>query len=816
MIRTRQIQNDDHFDLGSKELRGVTKIVLNNGATIEFANGDPFSGGGANLATSVDNATIHLDNAGKLALKALSLTVLDNTTVHLDNAGKLALKGIPASLTDGTGITLDPQGRLRIGAVAATLLTGVIATANLPSATDQAYGIVKPDGSTIQVVNGLLTVVGAGSGGASGSIVATSLSFAPPGTMNLNNAQISVDGTNYVNADQLVFKGTDETFQALTATTKVVTPLVEGVAGNGLKVNLNGGQISVDGATYWNATELARTGQNASFAELVAVTKFSTALIEAPAAGTLQFNLQNVEFSSDGVTYWDASDIARTGGDAIFNNLTAAVDLKAAQVGPLTATSGPGLKLNLRAALISTDGTNYNKNASDLVFATDLAGYMPKSGGTFIGHITLPGTTPSSSQAVPRSYVDSEISSVESDLSSRITQSSADARYVRKDDTANYGPSRIDDITINRIRKTGESSYWTIDARGLNLATLASMQALTLGNSADAMHTHPRYALGTNGSLSNPTLTGSVSISGTTTFSNTVALTNNQNMYLGTGTRLYFGPNQVTGKYLTNTGTNDGVICINGRILADTDLRAGNWLYTRNVFEYTSNSENYIQCLASVLNITHRNFDNTFSWQQVNCGSVYSNGSGTALTDLAELVPNPDADLEPTDVAIIDPNDDEAVCKHTGDQYDKRVAGIVSTAPGYLLGVEMPPAPISAPTNTHDMTDDERAAFQEPTSSPNDDFNPSEGKTPMALAGRVPCKVTTKYVCQDGSVVRRKIRKGDIVVSSSIPGHAMCADPSDMNNNIPYGTMLGKAMQDWDPADGEPQEGVIKVWVNLG
>jgi hypothetical protein len=87
-----------------------------------------------------------------------------------------------------------------------------------------------------------------------------------------------------------------------------------------------------------------------------------------------------------------------------------------------------------------------------------------------------------------------------------------------------------------------------------------------------------------------------------------------------------------------------------------------------------------------------------------------------------------------------------------------RVAGVISTAPAYMMN--------------RDAGDDSTHPY-------------------VALAGRVPCKVT-------GS-----IRKGDLLHSSAMAGHAMAGE-------FKGGAMIGKALEDFD---GE--SGVIEVLVNL-
>lgn len=87
-----------------------------------------------------------------------------------------------------------------------------------------------------------------------------------------------------------------------------------------------------------------------------------------------------------------------------------------------------------------------------------------------------------------------------------------------------------------------------------------------------------------------------------------------------------------------------------------------------------------------------------------------------------------------------------------------RVAGVISTAPAYMMN--------------RDAGDDSTHPY-------------------VALAGRVPCKVTGT------------IRKGDLLHSSAMAGHAMAGE-------FKGGAMIGKALEDFD---GE--SGVIEVLVNL-
>jgi len=138
--------------------------------------------------------------------------------------------------------------------------------------------------------------------------------------------------------------------------------------------------------------------------------------------------------------------------------------------------------------------------------------------------------------------------------------------------------------------------------------------------------------------------------------------------------------------------------------------------------------------------------------------------------DLAEFVPTAGGNLEAGDVVVISqkPNGEFGVRRAT-QAYDTAAAGIVSTAPGITLGVR--------------------------------DGNIIEGsneeEVPLALAGRVPCKVDASFGA---------IAIGDLLTTSPTPGHAMRCD--DRINCI--GAIIGKALQPLE--DGT---GVIQVLVTL-
>jgi hypothetical protein len=130
--------------------------------------------------------------------------------------------------------------------------------------------------------------------------------------------------------------------------------------------------------------------------------------------------------------------------------------------------------------------------------------------------------------------------------------------------------------------------------------------------------------------------------------------------------------------------------------------------------------------------------------------------AGDGYVDIAEHI-DAASDVEPGDVVVIDPEHDERVVKST-QPYDSSVAGIISTDPALLIGKP-------------------------------------DSETPLALAGRVRCKVSAE---------NGPIRRGDLLTTSGTPGHAMKATEPQL------GTILGKAMGELGSGTG-----VIVVLVTL-
>ena len=160
---------------------------------------------------------------------------------------------------------------------------------------------------------------------------------------------------------------------------------------------------------------------------------------------------------------------------------------------------------------------------------------------------------------------------------------------------------------------------------------------------------------------------------------------------------------------------------------------------------------------------------------EVRADGAYYSGAGGCGTggfiagggaDVAERI-NTSEWVEAGNVVEIDP-------EHTGffrkssSPYSTKVAGIISTSPGVILGNDFDAAA--------DDWDDNRPV--------------------LAVTGRVPCKVTAE---------NGPIQIGDLLVASSTPGVAMKG-----NSEESMGAVVGKAMEPL-----EDEEGTIVVQVML-
>ncbi|GAA0539146.1 hypothetical protein GCM10009415_21240 [Chitinophaga japonensis] len=130
----------------------------------------------------------------------------------------------------------------------------------------------------------------------------------------------------------------------------------------------------------------------------------------------------------------------------------------------------------------------------------------------------------------------------------------------------------------------------------------------------------------------------------------------------------------------------------------------------------------------------------------------FNGGTQNSGADVAEVfdVTGPLQDYEPGDVLVISTTTDRTV-ERSATPYSTLVAGVYATRPGVLLTEEHIDADIS-------------------------------DKVPMGVIGVIPTKV-----CGENGPIQR----GDLLVTSSLAGHAMKADP----DKVRPGQVIGKALE---------------------
>lgn len=140
--------------------------------------------------------------------------------------------------------------------------------------------------------------------------------------------------------------------------------------------------------------------------------------------------------------------------------------------------------------------------------------------------------------------------------------------------------------------------------------------------------------------------------------------------------------------------------------------------------------------------------------------------SGTAMAEYFD-VEGTISSYEPGDVLAISVTSDRKVQK-SSEAYSSLVAGVYATNSGVML------------------------------TDKNAEQNALTGMVPMGVIGVMPTKV-----CTEGGVIKR----GDLIVTSSIAGVAMRSDP----NRLKVGQVVGKALQDYSGTG----VGKINVLVNV-
>jgi hypothetical protein len=216
------------------------------------------------------------------------------------------------------------------------------------------------------------------------------------------------------------------------------------------------------------------------------------------------------------------------------------------------------------------------------------------------------------------------------------------------------------------------------------------------------------------------------------------------------GTGVYGGASTGTGVYAQARGTGNALIAVSESGGTSTTT-TGNIA----IFKNTVNAGN----VARISN-TGKGF--------------FNGGTQASGADVAESfdVEGDRAGYEPGDVLVISTKRDRTV-ELSSTPYSTAVAGVYATKPGMLLS---------------DRSIDES----------------HDDRVPMGVVGVIPTKVTS----ENGA-----IHRGDLLVTSSTPGHAMKASPITVNGITfyPSGVILGKALENFE----EEGTGLIEVMVSV-
>jgi len=217
---------------------------------------------------------------------------------------------------------------------------------------------------------------------------------------------------------------------------------------------------------------------------------------------------------------------------------------------------------------------------------------------------------------------------------------------------------------------------------------------------------------------------------------------------------LYFTTARARGAFSAGTG----VSISNGQISVDTANVTAN---TTNNVKVTNTNTNatffpvFVDSAGNSEAIYSDTANYTYNASTNTLTATNFNGTASAANyaDLAEKYVGDEA-YEPGTVVVFGGAEEITACTTKG---DRKVAGVVSTDPAYLMN------------------------------------NALEGDTvlPLALTGRVPCKVIGK------------VAKGDMLVTSGVPGYAI------VDNDPKLGTVIGKAVGTKDDDD----RGVVEVVV---
>ena len=374
--------------------------------------------------------------------------------------------------------------------------------------------------------------------------------------------------------------------------------------------------------------------------------------------------------------------------------------------------------------------------------------------------ITGLGDPVSAQDAATKAYVDGELSSLssnsltEGDTNWTITDSGTGSIVATVDNTTHSTFAAagitlsqgnfVGDLTGNADTATTLATARAIQVSGAVTGTAnfdgsAAINIVTT-NTADPTITLTGAVTG-SGTLTN---LGDVSIATTNTADPTITLAGDLS---GSATLTNLGSATLTATIVANsvalgtdtTGNYVGAGATSGNGISGSVSSEG------GTFTVSSNATN----ANTGSTIVFRDSSGNFS-----AGLITATTTAARYADLAERY-TADADYEPGTVLVFG---GEAEVTQTTSKYDRRIAGIVSTDPAFLMNESL------------------------------------EDGVSVGLVGRLPCKVVGE------------VRKGDLMVSSDTAGHA---EAWRDESNPPAGSVIGKALENKTGAGADVIEVVV-------
>lgn len=336
------------------------------------------------------------------------------------------------------------------------------------------------------------------------------------------------------------------------------------------------------------------------------------------------------------------------------------------------------------------------------------------------------------------------------------------------------GAVKTKEITSGDISTVGNiTGNWSLYPGSQLDASQAAFKARSLnaGNAATTGTITGAWSLiGTSGLKFD---TGVLDITNGTIYSKSISTgANNVNGDI-TGAWLYSlnSSINITNGTLYTRSLHAGGTGVNSSIVGNWALQPNSTLdVTTGTFKTTSLNAGSSSTVGTIIGNWTVGTGSTFTTRSLNAGSTSTTGIVTGnwslspgsqlkstYADLAEYYTS-DVEYEPGTIVSIDLSDDHDVSISTMSN-DTAVAGIVTTNPAYVMNSEL-----------------------------------KGTKVCVALAGRVPCKAVGP------------ISKGDLLVTSKIPGHAKVC------SNYGIGTLVGKALNSL----GDGETGIIEVMVVRG